>query len=87
MYLLMALLLFTSKSGWFINKKNIFNHKEKILAYTSQLATEGCDLLVKELRLTPLSVPISMESPNLRLLKIPLVLTGQTDIDKKVSGM
>lgn len=57
---------------------------EKIVEYTSKLATEGRDYLVKELGLTPLSIPPSMESPNLRLLKIPGVPSGYSSKTNKV---
>ncbi|XP_076436600.1 uncharacterized protein LOC143276092 isoform X2 [Babylonia areolata] len=43
----------------------------KVVGYTSDLASQGCELLIKEAGLIPLDIPASMEAPNLRLLKLP----------------
>ncbi|XP_025114165.1 hercynylcysteine sulfoxide lyase-like isoform X2 [Pomacea canaliculata] len=49
---------------------------ERIIRYKSKLTTEGCDYLVKKLDLTSLAIPPSMESPNLRFLKLPRIPSG-----------
>ncbi|XP_055873541.1 uncharacterized protein LOC106051678 [Biomphalaria glabrata] len=45
----------------------------KIIQYTTLLAEEARDLLIKELRLEPLPLAPTLESPNLKLLKLPAV--------------
>ena len=56
-----------------------------MVGYTSDLATKAQDLLAKELGLERLDVPTSMESPNMRLLKMPGVPRICLATDMRVS--
>ncbi|XP_070177170.1 uncharacterized protein [Littorina saxatilis] len=44
---------------------------DKAVGYTRDLATRGRDLLCKELSLERLDIPSSMETPNLRMIRLP----------------
>ncbi|KAL8613278.1 hypothetical protein ACOMHN_001602 [Nucella lapillus] len=44
---------------------------ERVVSYTSNLATQARDLLATEVGLARMDIPPSMEAPNLRLLKMP----------------
>ena len=59
--------------------------QDKVVGYTSHLATVGRDLLAEELGLDRLDIPPSMEAPNLRMLKLPGVPQSCSGIkDKRV---
>lgn len=60
---------------------------EKVVSYTSELATWGRDFLAKELGLTLLEVPASMEAPNLRMLKLPSLPAKYTGMDLREAGL
>ncbi|CAL1535088.1 unnamed protein product [Lymnaea stagnalis] len=65
---------------------------EKIIEYTSDLADQAKELMVKELGFKPLPIPQSLESPNLRLVKLPsfpkypATEAGMTELQKAIFG-
>ncbi|XP_046367395.2 hercynylcysteine sulfoxide lyase-like [Haliotis rufescens] len=44
---------------------------DKIISYTSKLASEAHEYILKKLRAEPLQIPQSMESPTMRVIRLP----------------